>query len=132
MEENLFERCSISTTNDTPMQVRIRDIVKKTKEPLLLEHVHMVRILTHIGTLPTMEELDPVEEPQEPTEQVISLRFGYESELYLPPDLEWYSKMTYTVKSIEYKKATILDNLNLEYINVLNKDVEDLRECIVS
>ena len=78
LNENLFKRCSISTTKGNPMQVRRRDIDKKTKGPLLLEHAHMVRLLPSIGTLPTMEELDPVEEPQECIEQVINLRFGYE------------------------------------------------------
>ena len=60
------------------------------------------------------------------------MKFGRESESCLPPDLEWYREMTCTVKSIEYKKATILDNLNLDYVDMLNKDVDDLRKCIVS
>ena len=132
LNENLFERCSISTTKGNPMQVRRRDIDKKTKGPLLLEHAHMVRLLPSIGALPTMKDLDPVEEPQECIEHVINLRFGYENESCATPDLEWYRDMTCTIKSIEYKKATILDNLNLDYVDLINKDVDDLRKCIVS
>ena len=87
----------------------------------------MVRLLPSIGTLPTMEDLDPVEEPQEFIEQVINLRFGYENESCATPDLEWYREMTCTVKSIEYKKTTILENLNLDYVDLINKDIDDLR-----
>ena len=39
--------------------------------------------------------------------------------------------MTCIVKSVEYKKATILDNLNLDYVDMLNKDVKHLRKRIV-
>ena len=79
-----------------------------------------------------MQELEPLEEPQEDTEYDISLKCGYESESCLPPDLEWYRAKACNVKSIEYKKTTIIENLNLDYVEMLNKDVDDLRKCFVS
>ena len=48
------------------------------------------------------------------------------------PNLEWYREMVCNVESLEYHKQTLLENLNLDYVEMINKDVEDLRKCIVS
>ena len=84
---NLFERFIISTTKGNQVQVHRRNVDKKTKWLLLLEHAHIVRIQLPIGALSTMQELEPVEETQEDTEHVISLKFGYANDSGLPPDL---------------------------------------------
>ena len=56
---NLFDKSNIAVTKGTPAQVRKRDIDKKTKGPLLIDHAHIVRLHVVVGKLLTLEKIEP-------------------------------------------------------------------------
>ena len=56
---SLFDKSNITVNKGTPEQVRKRDIDKKTKGPLLIDHAHIVRLQVVVGKLLTLEKIEP-------------------------------------------------------------------------
>ena len=104
----------------------------KNKGSIILEQAHNIRTLNVICVLPTTETITQNLIPADVIERPISLSFNNDIGMCDDPDLEWYSDVVSIVKSMEDKKRLILDKLDLEYVQILIKDVKVLSDIIVS
>ena len=105
---SLFDKFNIAVNKGTPAQVRKREIDKKTKGPLLIEHAHIVRLQVVICKLPTLDKMEPNIGVEQTQETSICLSFDNESLICDIPDSEWYREMVCSIESLEYNKTTLL------------------------
>ena len=124
MNSNINTHVVIASLKGNPVDVRNK--VVKTKEPLLLEQAHKTRTLKFIDGIPTAEYITHKLIPADVIECPVSLTFNNNIGMCDYPDLEWYRGVASSVKSIEYNKTTLLENLNLYYVSMTNDDVKFL------
>ena len=122
--QDLTDRCIIATRKGNHSDVRRGDVDKKTQDPLVLEQAHQLRLTIHIGTVPIERTNNDEALDDENILQPTCLNFSIENESFDAPDLEWYRGIICNVKSIEYNKGILLENMNLDYAMLLNIDVK--------
>ena len=129
---DLTERCIIATKKVNHIEVRRGEIDEKTKDPLMLEQAHQVRHTVQVGALPVTVTNDEVELNEVNILQPTCLTFCDEIDSFDSPNLEWYRDITCNIKSIEYNKTILLENMNLDCEMLLNEDVKELHSSFLS
>ena len=114
----LTTRCIIASNKGTPLEVKRGDIDKKTKGPFILEHTHQLRSTVPIGVLPIVTDRGEDELLLDDIIKPTSLKFSNEHIFCNKLDLKWYRNAVCDVKFVEYNKDTLLDNLNMDYVDL--------------
>ena len=90
----------------------------------MLEQAHQVRLTVPVGILPDATTKDDEEINEVNILQPTCLTFCNDTNSFEAPDLEWYRDIMHNVKSIEYNKTILHENMNLDYSMLLNDDIK--------